>query len=602
MKSSNQRLSVIATVLAICAFVAFLTVAMARLVEVQRNLTAGHGEYLLWAVGQAQYETQKLISAAAQTTQMSQGALMRQYDIAISRFVLLTEGEMSRQIEAVGHVGEMQRALDSLLGLEQYLTKPDNRPGTYAGRVQATMGPFIANLRNIGNDLMIATRERDSERRETYNSTIIEIIVCILGILASGVILAIQLMASQNQLAKSDAKMRREKEFLDMLIDSSGEGVTAFDTNLMCTHWNKAMVRIFDRPTDDVVGRHLRDVFPFPDGHAVPEMLLSALRGEDSYMPEHILPGTEKYLEKASFPVRDGSKVVGGIMIVRDVTERYAAQRELARHHSQLEDLVAERTADLRNTEAQLRAAIQKAEQALTQEKRLRQLYRDFVSMVSHQFRTPLAIIDSSAQRMARRGPQMSDEEIQMRAGKIRTAAGRLARLLESTLDGARMDAGEIEFHPRKSDLVRLVREACERQRELHPGRDFRLELEGLPQAVRFDPLLMDQVLTNLISNATKYSPDSTQVHVVGETREDVVVLTVKDLGVGIPEEELPRVFERFFRASTATGVSGTGIGLHVAREIVRMHGGELTLSSRMGEGTAVHLTLPHDDQQQAAE
>jgi signal transduction histidine kinase len=91
-------------------------------------------------------------------------------------------------------------------------------------------------------------------------------------------------------------------------------------------------------------------------------------------------------------------------------------------------------------------------------------------------------------------------------------------------------------------------------------------------------------------------------VEVHGETRPDKVVLTIQDRGVGIPEEEMHRVFERFFRASTATGVAGTGIGLHVAREIVRMHGGDLTLNSRMGEGTSVHLTLPYDDQQQAAE
>lgn len=602
MKVSNQRLSVIATVLAICAFVAFLGVAMARLVEVQRNLTSGHGEYLLWAVGQAQYETQRLISAAAQTSQMSAGALARQYDITISRYVLLTEGEMSRRIDEIGHVGEMRLALDSLLGLERYLTVPDHRPGTYAGRVQAAMGPFIGNLRTIANNLMIDVRERDAARRGTYTESIIEIIVCILGILASGVFLTAQLMRSQNQLAKSDAQMRREKEFLDMLIESSGEGVVAFDRDMICTHWNSAIARIFDRPREEVLGRPLFAAFPLPDGHVVPTMLQAALRGEDTYMPEHLWPGTDKYLEKASFPVRGGKTIVGGIMLVRDVTERYRAQRELARHHSQLEDLVAARTTDLRATEAQLRKAVQHAEQALIQEKRLRQLYRDFVSMVSHQFRTPLAIIDSSAQRMLRRGEKMTDEEIRTRTGKIRTAAGRLARLLESTLEGARVDAGEIDFNPRRSDLGRLVREACERQRELYPKRDFRLDLDGLPSSVRFDPLLMDQVLSNLISNATKYSPDGTQVQVHGEVRENAVVLTVTDNGVGIPAEELPQVFGRFFRASTATGIPGTGIGLHVAREIVRMHGGDMTVTSRMGEGTAVNLTLPHDDQQRAAQ
>jgi len=179
--------------------------------------------------------------------------------------------------------------------------------------------------------------------------------------------------------------------------------------------------------------------------------------------------------------------------------------------------------------------------------------------MVSHQFRTPLSIVDSSAQRMIRRGKEMSEAEIRERAGKIRTAALRLTRLVSSTLNATKVDAGEIDVAIRRCDLGRLVEEACERQKETDPDREFRLRLDRLPPLVPCDPLLIDQAIANLLSNAVKYSapPDRSTFPPMSRAMGAPARLRP---GRGHSEEERPKLFERFFRAKTAAGVEGTGI------------------------------------------
>jgi len=231
-------------------------------------------------------------------------------------------------------------------------------------------------------------------------------------------------------------------------------------------------------------------------------------------------------------------------------------------------------------------------EGALRQERRLSNFYRDFVSAVSHQFRTPLAIIDSSVQRIMRRGELMDAAEIRLRAEKVRSAAGRLLQLVESTLNSAKLEAGRFDWRPRACDVAELVREACERHQDLAPERKFDLRIASLPQ-VQCDPILIDQAIGNLISNAVKYSPHDTPIEVEAIARGQFVHISIRDYGVGIAPDEVPRLFERFFRARTADGVAGTGIGLHLAQQITRLHGGDILVETTEGRGSTFILTLP---------
>lgn len=241
-----------------------------------------------------------------------------------------------------------------------------------------------------------------------------------------------------------------------------------------------------------------------------------------------------------------------------------------------------------------------RAEAALQHEREISRLHRAFTSVVSHQFRTPLSIIDSSAQRMLRRGAAMTVDELTDRIGKIRNACQRLTRLMESTLNAARLDQGEIGFTIRPANLHELVASVCDGQPEEDQIRMVRL-LDALPRQALVDITLLEQAVQNLISNALKYSPGETSIIVRGSTRGSDVVIEVEDFGVGIPADEIGFITERFFRARTAEGIAGTGIGLNFVLQIMQLHGGRLDIRSTEGKGSVFALVFPHKQAGQRA-
>jgi signal transduction histidine kinase len=263
-----------------------------------------------------------------------------------------------------------------------------------------------------------------------------------------------------------------------------------------------------------------------------------------------------------------------------------AAKRELESHHERLEELVRERTATVQRQAAEL-------EEALAQEKRLSEMQRSFVSMASHEFRTPLAIIDGSAQRIERRFTKLSPEDLSARIRKIRFAVKRMTSLMESTLAAARMEAGKIQVQLSPVDGRAILEECCAMQQELTPGHSINFDDQGLPDEMITDPQCLTQMITNLLSNAVKYSPDADRVDVSAWLERDDVLIAVQDYGVGIDEEEQDQMFTRFFRAKTSLGIPGTGIGLNLAQMLAEEHGGGITLSSGKGEGSVFTLRLP---------
>ncbi|WP_134499782.1 sensor histidine kinase [Microvirga pakistanensis] len=241
---------------------------------------------------------------------------------------------------------------------------------------------------------------------------------------------------------------------------------------------------------------------------------------------------------------------------------------------------------------------------ALERERETTNAYRNFVSMVSHQFRTPLAILDSSAQRILRRSADLSPEELTTRIQKIRNAGSRLTRLVESVLNAAKLDAGRIELNPEPCDLVHLVVDLGERQSELNAHSTIRFDVPESPVPVYCDPTLIEQVFINLLSNALKYSGEDPVVEIKVWTEGARAFCSVRDWGIGIPGDELPKIFDRFYRARTASGIAGTGIGLNFAQRIMHMHGGEIQVESYEAEGSLFTFDLPLsnvDQAQQAA-
>lgn len=225
----------------------------------------------------------------------------------------------------------------------------------------------------------------------------------------------------------------------------------------------------------------------------------------------------------------------------------------------------------------------------------LDELKSEFVSMVSHELRTPLTSIlgYTDALIVEEAGP-LNDEQREY-ADAIDRNAKRLQSLVDDLLTLSRLDAGRLQLDIRPVDLGRIVSASCNDLRGRAGARGVRLSLDmGAEPTVAGDPDRLAQVIINLVSNAVKFTPSGKAVEVsVTEDGGDAVV-SVRDEGVGIPAADLPRLFERFFRASTAGTVEGTGLGLAITKELVDMQGGTLEVASVEGEeGSTFTLRFP---------
>ena len=256
---------------------------------------------------------------------------------------------------------------------------------------------------------------------------------------------------------------------------------------------------------------------------------------------------------------------------------------------------------DLRRQQMRLMEQAAELATALETEREIVEQQKTFVSMVSHEFRTPLTIIDGNAQIILSRAETIDPPALVKRAGTIRGAVDRLVRLIEAILSSHMMDTGRMTVHLAPCDLMRVIHSAMQDQQDISSGYAIVGDLVGLPATMMLDEKIIRQMMANLLSNAVKYSPGQNRVDVRAARDGGDVVITVQDYGVGIPAKELPRVTSKYFRASTSSGIPGTGLGLSLVRRFVEMHDGQFTIASTEGEGTTVTVRLPVVDADTAA-
>jgi len=234
-------------------------------------------------------------------------------------------------------------------------------------------------------------------------------------------------------------------------------------------------------------------------------------------------------------------------------------------------------------------------EEKLAAERHLTQLQRNFVSMASHEFRTPLTIIDGHAQRLNKLRERIGVDEIVARAGKIRAAVLRMTHLIDNLLTSTRLveSGAGLYFHPQEVDLRELVHDVCQLHRECSPGSTIAEELGDRNLRMVGDPKLLSQVFDNLLSNAIKYSPGGGIVRITSRAEDGWLVVAVEDRGIGIPSADVCRLFERYFRGSNVSGIVGTGVGLNLVKMVVDLHGGDITVESQEGQGSRFTVRLP---------
>jgi two-component system, sensor histidine kinase and response regulator len=232
-------------------------------------------------------------------------------------------------------------------------------------------------------------------------------------------------------------------------------------------------------------------------------------------------------------------------------------------------------------------------EQALAEEQEQRMLKARLVAMFSHDFRNPLASVMSSSNLLRNYSDRMDPARRSEHFNRIESSVRRLMQMLDDMMVVAQMDTGKLEFSPESLDLEPFFQSIVEEFRIIQ-GEHASIEYDcRFRERVQADARLLRQIAYNLISNATKYSPQGSPVTVRLEGGSDYFALTVQDEGMGIPEADQARLFQAFQRASNVGGVRGTGLGLAIVKQAAGLHGGAIQLESREGKGTRICVTIP---------
>ncbi len=230
----------------------------------------------------------------------------------------------------------------------------------------------------------------------------------------------------------------------------------------------------------------------------------------------------------------------------------------------------------------------------LSEVKRVEQVRRDFIANVSHELRTPLAALKSVIETLeggARDDPAAATEFLSRADSEV----DRLVQMVEELLELSRLESGDIPLACEPLDLPLILRNAVDRlsRQAQRAGIELTLEVEdGLPPATG-DADMLERVVINLVHNAVKFTPRGGSVYVRAASGDGAIRVSVRDTGVGILPEDLPRIFERFYKADRSRGGGGTGLGLAVARHAVEAHGGAISAESTPGEGSTFTFTVP---------
>ncbi len=231
--------------------------------------------------------------------------------------------------------------------------------------------------------------------------------------------------------------------------------------------------------------------------------------------------------------------------------------------------------------------------QALQRERELSELKSRFIAVASHEFRTPLSAILSSVELLDDYGDRLPPSERKEMLTLIKNAVSRMNDMVDQVLLTSRLDAGSFGFSPkphRMSDL--LVQVAAEMDRAHPQAMRIAMACNDADTPRLVDPQLLRHILVNLLNNALKYSPAESPVQCTVTGEGDQLHLQVSDLGIGIPPDDLPRLFESFHRGTNVGNIQGTGIGLHIVKECVTLHCGSIDVESEPHKGATFHVRL----------
>lgn len=377
-----------------------------------------------------------------------------------------------------------------------------------------------------------------------------------------------------------------------LLFNTAAEGLVVVDhTGTICLK-NPRLSELFGYTGDELLGQPIEVLIPDDLRKAHSEQ---RDRYQNAPVQRSMGQGLDLWGRRKDgslFPVEvslnhfelEGTRYVMGL--VSDVTRRRRAEKELQRSNAELEERVSQRTLELTTAQSELR-------EALEAEKELNALKSRFVSMASHEFRTPLSTIMSSVDLIGRYTEGHPEERIRKHTERIRAKVRELTAMLNDFLSLDKLEQGLVQCSPTEVDVVHLSIELIEELRGLaKPGQQIEYAHEGDERMVHQDHNMLHNVISNLLSNAIKYSPEHKRIDLLTSIHDGLFTITVKDQGIGIPLEDQQHLFQRFFRAANAFTVQGTGLGLNIVRKYMDLMGGTISFTSVPGEGTTFTAAL----------
>jgi len=275
------------------------------------------------------------------------------------------------------------------------------------------------------------------------------------------------------------------------------------------------------------------------------------------------------------------------VAIILDITERKKNEKKILEYSNDLEQKVMNRTKALKSSEAKLRVSLEK-------EKELGELKSRFVSMASHEFRTPLSSILSSANLIGRYEEGGEQQAKRMKhVGRIESSVRNLTMILNDFLSLEKLESGKIRYNPVDFEIENFVQLLVEEVNLTAKGEQKVVHHHEGNNMINADEHLLKNILINLLSNGIKYSTEGQNVELHTKNNDGNLFIQVRDYGIGIPEAEQKNMFTRFFRANNVTNIQGTGLGLTIVTRYLELMDGKIWFESKQGEGTSFFVEIP---------
>lgn len=421
------------------------------------------------------------------------------------------------------------------------------------------------------------------------------------------------MMENYQKPTSSDSLINANSKHLISLYENATEGIILTGTSGRIVLVNPAALRMFGYNVGELVGRPIEVLIPerFSHNHEAlrdgfyedpqnrimghgRELYGKKKNGED--LPVEVSLSFYKQEEELfviAFVVDITYRKEIEMNVIRQQKELEKVTQELKKLNTQLEAKVEERTIILREALMKLEQSQNELSEALDKERELNEIKSRFVSMASHEFRTPLSTVLSSAALLGKYVTSEEQEKRNKHINRIRDSVKHLNELLEDFLNLGKLNEGKVVTKYSEFDLPELIHETSEEIRGLlKKGQEFEYRHEG-ETLVNSDKNLMKNILINLLTNAIKFSAEGKKIRIQSKTDRDTATVCVVDEGIGISEEDQEHLFTSFFRAKNATNIQGTGMGLHIVKRYLDLLGGQIDLDSKLDFGTNVTFTIP---------